>query len=271
MHARKPERGRDGPLISLVFPTYNPSAFIDRTWSEVRHFLRHAPDDWEILFVCDGCSDGSPSHLESLVRQESDRVRVLSYAPNRGKGYAVRYGLSAATGHWRLFTDVDLAYSFDDIQRVADTLKAGADVAIASRLHPESRMSLPPGLLGYALRRYLQSIAFSTVVRCLLPLTQRDTQAGLKGMSARAARLVLPRLRSNGFEFDCELLTACVRYRLQIREVPVCMRYDDAVSTTGLQSMARMLRELWKIRRAWRDIEAAPPAVAMETQQRRAA
>lgn len=271
MHARNPERGRDGPLISLVFPTYNPSAFLDRTWNQVRQFLRAAPGNWEILFVCDGCSDGSPARLQELARHESGQVRVLAYSPNRGKGYAVRQGLLAAQGHWRLFTDVDLAYGFDDIERVADTLRSGADVAIASRLHPESRLSMPPGLLGYAFRRYLQSVAFSTLVRCLLPITQRDTQAGLKGMSAEAARLILPLLRSNGFEFDCELLTACIRYRLNVAEVPVCVRYDDAVSTTGVRSMGRMVRDLWRIRRAWRGECGPAPVVAHEAEQRRAA
>jgi dolichyl-phosphate beta-glucosyltransferase len=175
----------------------------------------------------------------------------VAYAPNRGKGYAVRRGLEAARGDWRLFTDVDLAYGLDDVLRVAEALHAGADVAIASRLHPESRLILPPRLQGYAYRRHLQSLMFSRLVRLLLPLTQRDTQAGLKGLSASTAHLILPHLTCDGFGFDCELLTACVRHGLTITEVPVCVRYEDAASTTGWRTMSRMVGELWRIRRAW--------------------
>jgi hypothetical protein len=142
---------------------------------------------------------------------------------------------------------------------VADALRAGAAVAIASRSHPDSQMILPTRLQGYVYRRHLQSLAFSALVRLLLPLTQQDTQAGLKGVSAATAQLVLPHLTCDGFGFDCELLTACVRYGLTITEVPVCVRYEDRASTTNVVAISRMVRELWHIRHAWRQ---APPAVA---------
>jgi glycosyltransferase involved in cell wall biosynthesis len=270
MQARTPGANPQGPVTSLVFPTYNPGILIDRTWRAVQDFLKGAPGAWEVLFVCDGCTDGTPERLVRLAGSQTTRVRVLSYAPNRGKGYAVRRGLAAAVGQWRLFTDVDLAYGFEDVVRLAQTLQAGADVAIGSRLHPQSRLQLPVWLQGYAFRRHLQSQVFSTLVRWLLPLTQGDTQAGLKGLSARAVQLVLPHLRCSGFEFDCELLTACVRFGLAITEVPVCVRYEDTASTTSLRTMLRMVGELWRIRRAWRK---APPGTEprREPGRRRAA
>ncbi len=245
-------RGADLGLTSLVLPAYNPGTFLDHTCREIQRFLREAPGAWEILFVCDGCRDDSPARLQDWARGQGERVRVIAYAPNRGKGYAVRRGLMEARGRWRLFTDVDLAYRFEDILRVAETLRHGADVAIGSRVHPRSQVLAPANLLGYAYRRHVQSTAFSALVRLLLPLTQKDTQAGLKGMSAQAARVVLPRLTCNGFGFDCELLTACVRQRLTVAEVPVCVRLTDAGTTTGLRAMGRMVSDLWRIRRAWR-------------------
>ena len=245
-------RPREAPAFSLIFPTYNAGPVVDQTWREVYRFLHQVGPGWEVLFVCDGCTDGSPELLVELTRELCDRVRIVQYAPNRGKGYAVRRGLEAARGHWRVFTDIDLAYNFEDVLRLAERLRAGADVAIASRLHPESRLLLPPRLQGYAYRRYLQSLVFARIVRALLPIRQPDTQAGLKGISARAARLLLPHLESEGFEFDCELLTACVRHSLTVAEVPVCVRYSDAASTTSIWSMARMIRELWRIRHTWR-------------------
>jgi dolichyl-phosphate beta-glucosyltransferase len=266
MHARSTERGRDDRLTSLVFPAYNPGRQVERTWAEVRRFLGAAPGDWEVVFVCDGCTDGTPARLADLARDEPTRVRVLSYAPNRGKGHAVRHGLRAARGAWRLFTDIDLAYGLDDVLRVARALWAGAEVAVASRLHRDSRVVVPAGLQGYAYRRHLQSVVFSAVARLLLPLRQADTQAGLKGLSARAAWLVLPHLRCDGFGFDCEMLTACARYGLPVVEVPVQVRVEDRASTTGLRAMGRMVGELWQIRRAWR---TAPPALAMPVEPER--
>jgi dolichyl-phosphate beta-glucosyltransferase len=253
MH-RDSEGGPGKPLTSLIFPTYNPGLRLERTWHEVRRFLNGAAGNWEVLFVCDGCTDGTPDRLAELCRHEGEpeRVRVVSYPVNKGKGHAVRRGLEAARGDWLIFTDVDLAYGWDDVVRLADTLRGGAEVAIASRTHPDSRVLAPPGLLGYLYRRHLQSLVFTLLARWLLSLRQRDTQAGLKGLSARAARLLLPRLQCNGFGFDCELLTACAHFGLPVIEVPVCVRYEDTHSTTGMEAAGRMLRELLRIRRDWR-------------------
>ena len=267
MQERTPARGRDGTLISLIFPTYNPGAALAKTWRQIADFLAATADNWEVLFVCDGCTDDTPQRLAEWIATSTQRVRMLSYAPNRGKGYAVRRGLAAAHGSWRIFADVDLAYSMEDVERVSAKLRAGADVAIASRTHPESRMILPVALQGYAYRRHLQSVLFSALVRGLLPLRQRDTQAGLKGMTGRVAERVLPHLRCNGFGFDCELLTACARLGIGVQEVPVTVRYDDRTSTTGGRPTLRMLRELWQIRRDWR----LAPQTAVDSERRQAA
>lgn len=259
MQGRSPARGKDDGIVSLIFPTYNPGPRLEATWSAVCDFLVQTPGQWEVLFVCDGCSDGSEQRLLDWARTAPRPIRVLSYQPNRGKGYAVRRGLLEATGDWRIFTDVDLAYGFDDITHVARVLREGAEVAIASRTHPQSLVTMPVGLQAYAYRRHLQSLVFAALARLFLPVRQRDLQAGLKGLSARATRLIVPHLRLDGFGLDCELLTACVRYGLDVTEVPVHVRYEDETSTTGFRAMRRMVSDLWTIRRTWRK---APPAVA---------
>ncbi len=244
--------GKDAAVTSLVLPAFNPGPAVERTWDTVRQFLNARPDPWEVLFVLDGCTDGSRELLAELARRDNDpRLRVVSYFPNRGKGYAVRTGLLAARGEYRLFTDVDLAYRFDDIARAADELRDGSEVVIASREHPESTIELPPRTLGYAYRRRVQSQVFGKLARTLLPLTQRDTQAGLKGMTAGVATAVLPNLSCDGFGFDCELLAACARYTIGVTEVPVSVRYEDAASTTGLKATLSMFRALWTIRGLW--------------------
>jgi dolichyl-phosphate beta-glucosyltransferase len=258
---------RAGGLTSLVFPAYNPGPRVAETWHEVRRFLDAEAHGWEVLFVCDGCTDGTPGLLARLTAGDR-RVRLLSHAPNRGKGFAVRRGLAEARGDWRVFADVDLAYGLAEVDRVARALRAGGEVVIASRRHRDSRVESPPRLRGYLIRRRLQSLVFNALTHLLLPLRQRDTQAGLKGMSASAANSLLPRLTCDGFGFDCELLTACGRLGIAVTEVPVCVRYDDAASTTDVRTVARILRELWHIRRAWRGVT---PAAGVPRENREAA
>lgn len=243
-------------MFSLILPAFNPGPEIEGTWYALTRFVAQQAEigtAWEVLFVLDGCTDGTDDRLAALAATGDPRLRVLGYPKNRGKGHAVRTGLLAARGMHRIFTDVDLAYSFEDILRLADVLRHGAEVAIGSREHPDSRLQVPPTLLGYTFRRRVQSLLFRGVVRWLLPLPYGDTQAGLKGMSAAAAERVVPELECDGFGFDCELLTACARAGITVTETPVCVRYDNRASTTRTSTGFRMLREVWRIRRRWRN------------------
>lgn len=239
-------------MISLVLPTYNPGTKIDTTWAAVLQFVRSRPDPWEVLYVLDGCTDGTAERLDRLAEADSDpRVKVLAYTANRGKGHAVRTGLLAATGRVRAFTDVDLAYDFHDIVRVAECVADGASAAIAQRNHPDSMLLLPDRMLGYALRRKVQSVAFRTATRLLLGLRHPDTQAGLKAFSADVVERLVPELTCDGFGFDCELLLACKRAGVPVTQLPVMVRFEEGSTTTSLTGF-KMLRELWTIRRRWK-------------------
>jgi dolichyl-phosphate beta-glucosyltransferase len=265
MQFRQNISGSQSPQFSLVLPAYNPGPAIHLTWQKLQAFWLAKMQDWEFVFVCDGCTDGTSDTLRALTADARDRVRVLSYERNHGKGYAVRLGLQAARGHWRLFTDVDLAYSLDDVLRLAKVLEQGAEVAIASRDHPESRFLATPKLLGYLYRRRLQSQIFGAIVKRILPLQTSDTQAGLKGLSASAATKILPLLQCNGFEFDCELLTACARLGIRVAEMPVTVSYDTSTSTTSARDVLAMLPHLWAIRRTWSAVPQPPiPMIATE-------
>jgi cellulose synthase/poly-beta-1,6-N-acetylglucosamine synthase-like glycosyltransferase len=257
------DRSCQWPITSLIFPTYNPGLTLRRTWQELQAFLGKT-EGWEVIFVCDGCTDGSPDLLASWLPQATGKVRLVSYSSNRGKGYAVRQGLAVACGRQLIFTDVDLAYGLDDVMRVHSSLQNGADVAIASRTHPQSMVTLPAHLQGYVYRRHLQSQVFSRLVQWLLPLRQGDTQAGLKGLTAESARSILPYLTCNGFGFDCELLTAAHHLGLNVQELPVRVQYEDRSSTTDLATISAMLRDLWRIRKRWQrewNAEGALPAL----------
>lgn len=248
-------------VISLVLPTYNPGPAVERRVLAIRDTLRFRPEPWEILFVCDGCTDGTPERLSACLDAIGDaRLRVVAYSQNRGKGYAVRYGLTAARGHWRIFTDIDLHF-LDGLNEAIDSLQEGVELVIASRAHRQSEFVAPFSLLHYIYRRKIQSLAFSRVVRTILPIPFRDTQAGLKGMSADVAEKILPHLRCDGFAFDCELLLAAEKLGIRVQEVPVRVRYEDDTSTTGSRTALRMIRELWRIRRDWRT--SPPPRQAL--------
>lgn len=262
----------DETLNSLVLPTYNAGGQIHATLETLERFLLRSQRHWEVLFVCDGCTDGTERILQNWCEERDADARTIAIPKNHGKGYAVRVGMSEARGNFRVFTDVDLAYGIEEVCKVVDALRQGAEVAIASRTCPESELLIPADMIGYVFARKLQSSVFSAVVRAVLGIPFRDTQAGLKGMTAAAADQLLPKLVCDGFEFDCEWLAAANRLGLRIAEVPVRVRYEHGVgSTTNMGSMVRMLRGLLKIRQRVRLIEPTPLPKPIDQSRRAAA
>jgi dolichyl-phosphate beta-glucosyltransferase len=248
----------DVPALSLVIPVYNAADQLPATLQAVDHFVEQSSDRVEILFV-DDCSSEVETQLmlETFARTRAG-IRVLRNAANRGKGYSVTRGMLAARGRYRVFTDVDLAYPLDQVQRIVGELACGADVAIACRVLPESRYLMSPTFFHYLYTRHLMSRAFNRVVQAFLLPGILDTQAGLKGFTAAAAELCFGRTTIPGFGFDIECLYIAQQHGLTIRQTAVNFHYDDEPTTVRFaRDSRRMLQDIWQVRiSAWRGLYA---------------
>lgn len=242
MNATQPYRS------TLVVPTYNAMAFIDATVVRLRRFVTEHPD-WCVLFICDGCSDGSAEHLATLLRDDSPSMKVESYVRNRGKGYALRLGLTQATTPFRVFTDVDLAYDPDEALKIVRVLEAGADVAVVNRASPESCFLISPRDFPNIYRRHLMSRSFNWWLRQVLPIKILDTQAGLKGVTAAAWEIVGPKMNCDGFFVDVELLARAQVEGLVLRETPIVFRYADPTTVRMVKHGGQMFLDTLRLRR----------------------
>ena len=80
---------------------------------------------------------------------------------------------------------------------------------VASRVHPESRYVIGPSFFRYLYTRHMSGRFFNWLVRVLLLPGISDTQAGLKGFSAAAAR----RSSLTGFPTASDSTSRCLRGR----------------------------------------------------------
>ena len=242
------------PALSLVIPVYNAAQQLPATLDAVDAFATRYPGVVEVLFVDDHSSEVETQLiLEDFTRQRG-YARMLRNATNRGKGYSVTRGMMAARGAYRVFTDVDLAYPLEEVHKIVRDLKAGADVAIACRVLPESRYLMRPSFFHYLYTRHLMSRGFNKVVRTFLLPEILDTQAGLKGFTAAASALCFSRTTIPGFGFDIECLYIAQQHGLDIKQTAVSFRYDDEPTTMRFASDSRrMLLDIWRVRtNAWR-------------------
>ena len=241
-----------GLTSTLVIPTYNAMDFIDSTIQRLRRFVAEHPD-WCVLFVCDGCTDGTTEHLTQAVKDDA-RIAVEHYPRNRGKGYALRLGLTKATTQYRVFTDADLAYDPDEAIKVADVL-AGDEVVVVDRASPESwpgSSSASRAISPNIYKRHLMSRSFNWYLRQVLPIKILDTQAGLKGITAKAWELIGPKMISDGFFFDVELLSRAQLEGLVLRETPIVFRYADPTTVRMVKHGWQMFFDTLRLRRRLR-------------------
>jgi dolichyl-phosphate beta-glucosyltransferase len=234
--------------LSLVIPVYNGAPLLRGTLAQLGDWLPRQPTGTELVLV----NDGSDSLTATMLRDfagSTPGVKLLVNERNAGKGLAVARGMQAATGRFRIFTDADLAYSLDDVADTARQLEAGSDVVIACRVLPESRYDISPAFFRYLFTRHVMSRTFNWAVRHGLLPGILDTQAGLKGFTARAAEIVFPRLTVQGFGFDLELLYIARQHGLTITQKAVRYRYDREPSTMRFTRDAiTMLGDLVRIR-----------------------
>ncbi|HEY6808930.1 MAG TPA: glycosyltransferase [Gemmatimonadales bacterium] len=238
--------------LSLIVPVRDGAERLPKALCDLRAYIAEAPAVRELILIDDG--SGAPTRqLLATFAAGTRGVTLLRNDVNTGKGHAVARGMLVARGRHRVFTDADLAYPVDQIAAITAALTAGSDVAVACRVLPASRYLMSPSFFHYLYTRHLMSRAFNAVVRWTLLPGILDSQAGLKGFTARAAEGVFSRLTIDRFGFDVEALLIARRLGLRTTQVPVFFRYDSEPSTVRLVGDGGgMVGDLLRIR--WNDL-----------------
>jgi dolichyl-phosphate beta-glucosyltransferase len=241
------------PLVSVVIPAFNAESFITDTVRKIQACFESVPIDGEILIVDDGSTDGT---ADAIPR--GPNVRLFTFGINKGKGAALREGFRHAAGQVVLFTDADLPYGADSIPLAVYLIRErGYQAVIGDRSLPSSGQA-PPVQIS---RRILSSLC-SLFVRTMLIGGIADTQCGFKAFQGDVARELSRLMRIERFAVDIEILYLLLRYRLEIKRMPVTAR-ENTTSTV------RVLRDSWiaawdivRMRLAWSLGRYASPALS---------
>ena len=97
--------------ISIIYPLYNEEMRLNKTFLDIEKFDKSKIFfKKEYIFVNDGSSDKTLSLLKEKYKNKN-KFKIISYAKNKGKGYALKKGVQIAKNDWILTTDADCSVS----------------------------------------------------------------------------------------------------------------------------------------------------------------
>ncbi len=100
--------------LSIIAPMYNEEENVAGTVAELHRVLADYAHPWELILVNDGSTDRS-FEVATGLREAYPHIVVISYAVNRGRGYALRQGFARAQGIYVVTIESDLSWNADTI------------------------------------------------------------------------------------------------------------------------------------------------------------
>ncbi len=119
------------PLFSVIIPVYNVSSYLKEC---VLSICGQKFDDYEIILVDDGSSDGSSEICDEL-KQNNSKIKVI-HKKNEGVAFARRDGVSIAEGEYCFFIDSDDVLLSGCFIKVAELVRQyDLDIVCWSMIH----------------------------------------------------------------------------------------------------------------------------------------
>jgi len=92
--------------LSVVIPVLNEEENVEPLYRETCAALDPVAD-YEVIFVDDASTDGTPERLAALAAEPGSRLRILRHATRCGQSAALRTGILAARSAWIATLDGD--------------------------------------------------------------------------------------------------------------------------------------------------------------------
>ncbi len=225
---------RNKKLLSVIVPAYAQAHTIKNDLENIDRVLKKGLRgyDYEVICVVDGRVDSTWQEAKKVIRP---KIKVIGYQHNKGKGYAVRYGMARSRGDLVSFLDAGMEISPVSLMMLTAHLEwYKADIIVGSKRHPVSRVNYP-------ILRHILSIGYHTGVKLMFGVPVKDTQSGIKIFRREVLEKVLPRLLVKKYAMDIEMLAVANRLGFKrIFEAPIEVEFDQSTSSINWRVVTRM-------------------------------
>lgn len=229
--------------ISVIIPCFNEQNRILETLIDTIYYCDRHFKNYEIIIVNDGSTDETAEIIkETQISVYKNKVKLISYEPNQGKGFAVRLGLLSAKYDYALFMDADGSTKIEEIEKLDQYIK-DYELVIGSRNLETSVITQYQTPM-----RIFSGKMFSKLTQFILKTKIKDTQCGFKLFYMPFMEKILGKCKINRFSFDAEIIFLTEKNKLNIKEVGIIWENDINTKVHFLRDSTRMLYDLIRIR-----------------------
>lgn len=202
--------------LSIIIPMFNESENVKNTIERIEESLKYYSGDYEIVAVNDGSTDNTLETLQEITKLDN-KVKVVSYPKNIGRGMALRKGFKEASGEYIVSIDADLSYSPEYILKLINMLKTHPelDFVLASPYMPGGGVRDIPKI-----RLWISRLG-NKILRFVMP-NRIYTSTGIFRAYRRKV-LESMELESDGKEIHLEILSKALALGFKVREVPAIL------------------------------------------------
>lgn len=199
----------------IIIPTYNEKENIEAIIRKVFSL----EGGYHILIIDDSSPDGTAGIVRRLQETFPERLFLIERAGKQGLGTAYLAGFrwSLAQGYDYIFEmDADFSHDPDDLNRLWQACRDGADLAIGSRYCDGV------SVVNWPIGRIIMSYYASVYVRKVLGMKVFDCTAGFKCYTRKVLETIdLDAVRMKGYGFQIEMKYTTYRLGFRITEVPI--------------------------------------------------
>ncbi|MBX9851833.1 MAG: glycosyltransferase [Cytophagaceae bacterium] len=222
--------------LSIIIPSYRSVEVLRKNLPVLFDYLKKQTYTYEVIIVDDGSDDKGETERVAL----ESGCRFVKNPVNMGKGAALKNGMLHAKGKFRIFTDADIPYKTNVIEKLLHYLdfKEFHMVVGDRTLTNSSYFRDVPFLRSFGSR------LFSNIVGKFITTGIYDTQCGIKGFRAEIAEDLFGVSRIKGFTIDVELFYIAFKRNYDIKRLPVELQSQDGNSVNVFRHGMSMLFDL---------------------------
>lgn len=195
--------------VTIIIPVHNEKNTIIQIIEKIEH-ANFAGLEKEFIIVNDASNDGT----ELILKELSDKYKILHHEKNMGKGAAIRTAVKEATGDFIVIQDADLEYLPDDYDKLLPILiNDEADVVYGSRFIN------PDNMKNFILKNKVANVFLTFLNNILYGTRITDMETCYKAFKREIIQGIT--IKSNRFEFEPEITAKIIKNKARLKEVPI--------------------------------------------------